>query len=351
MENKRTLKNRFTEAYKTRHPFVNAAMAFVGSTASLPTAAINAGAMGTLAVGVLTPQGVSREVEQIRQNSNPGPLNINLIAPFVSEEHIDLLCELKPEVVSFHWGPIKQHWIDNLHAVGIRVWEQIGSADAAKRAIDAGVDALVAQGAEAGGHNLSTLPTFVLLPEVRRAAGSSMIIAGGGISNGQQVAAALALGADAVWVGSRFIASLESDAHSAYKQQVMETQTGSATVLTHILGREIPDFNPLRILSNKTTDTWHDRVDEVDKSCPEREILGHTKINGHSVPVDQFASFPPTTETTGDIASMAFSCGQGVGSITTIDSVENIIATMMDEACDILNNLEQSMCSYEFSAV
>ena len=339
MQNK-TISNRFTQKYKTRHPFVNAAMAFVGSTADLPAAVLKAGGMGTLAMGALTPELVRAEVDSLRRNTISEPLNINAIVPFTTEQHIDLLCELKPQVVSFHWGPVNPDWIDQLHKAGIEVWQQIGSAEEAKQAVAAGVDAVVVQGLEAGGHNLSTLPLFVLLPEVVRAVAPVMVIAGGGISQGSQVAAALALGADAVWVGSRLIASEEADAHPVYKQKVVDALSGSDTALTSVFGRETPDFNPMRSLSNALTDRWLESsahsFDQTEESLPESVLLGSTTLNNQEIPVDQFSSFPPTTATTGEVSSMALCCGQGVGLIDSIDAVEMIVTNMMNEACDIL---------------
>jgi len=394
----KTISNRFTKKYKTKHPFVNAAMAFVGSTADLPAAVIKAGGMGTFAIGALTPESVRAEVDTLRRNSINEPLNMNAIVPFTTEQHIDLLCELKPQVVSFHWGPVNIGWITKLHEAKIEVWQQIGSAEEAEQAVLAGVDAVIVQGLEAGGHNLSTLPLFVLLPEVVRSVAPVMVVAGGGISQGSQVAAALALGADAVWVGSRLIASKEADAHPVYKQRIVDTVSGSDTALTPIFGRETPDFNPMRTLSNSLTQRWVEtethslRLDSVElyrqelpvkgaatekeeavnvssgvllekpgvglmdsveavenivttivsddkhqESClSEAQPLGSTKLNGQMIPVDQFSSFPPIKETTGDVYSMALCCGQGVGLIDSIDGVEEIITTMMNDACDVL---------------
>lgn len=334
----KTISNRFTRKYKIKHPFVNAAMAFVGSTADLPAAVLSAGGMGAFAVGALTPESVRAEVEALRRNAISEPLNINVIVPFTTEQHIDLLCELKPQVVSFHWGPVNSHWITQLHEAEIEVWQQIGSAEEAKQAVAVGIDAVVVQGLEAGGHNLSTLPLFVLLPEVVRAVTPVMVIAGGGISQGSQIAAALALGADAVWVGSRLIASEEANAHPVYKQKIVDTASGSNTALTPIFGRDTPDFNPMRTLSNSLTTWWLETSSyssiRAEKSLPESVLLGSTKLNNQELPLDQFSSFPPTKETAGDVSSMALCCGQGAGLIDSIDIVEEIITAMMNDACD-----------------
>ncbi|MEM8497109.1 MAG: nitronate monooxygenase [Pseudomonadota bacterium] len=336
--------NRFTRAYKTRFPIVNAAMAFLGSTHHLAAAVMDAGGMGTIAVGVLSPEQLSREVSHLPQNLT-SPLNINLIVPFASDEHIDALLDIKPSVASFHWGPIPEAWIQSLSQAGIHVWEQIGSAEAAVRALDDGVDAVIAQGLEAGGHNLSTLPTFVLVPEVVEAVKPLTVLAGGGITNGQQVAAALALGADAVWVGSRFITCPESQAHPRYQQEVLATQSGSRTVITNIYGRETAEFNPLRVLSNSTSRRWHGLEHRIDAGDADRTELGSTLLNGKRVPLDQFASFPPTTVTEGQIEDMALSCGQGVGCIRETMPAKDIVFELMQDAQRCVRKLGKQLSS------
>jgi NAD(P)H-dependent flavin oxidoreductase YrpB (nitropropane dioxygenase family) len=335
------LGNRFTQAYNTQYPFVNAAMAFVGSSHHLPSAVMKAGAMGTLAVGILQPESMLREIEQIRSEID-GVLNVNLIVPFANEEHITFLCKARPEVVSFHWGPIPEDWIKHLQACGIKVWEQIGSAAGAVRASESGVDAVIAQGLEAGGHNLSTLPTFVLIPEVVAAVSPLMVIAGGGIVSGAQVAAALALGADAVWVGSRFIASLEAQAHETYKQKVITASSGQVTVLTHIYGRESPQFNPLRVLANPITNRWHNEAALSGVAEAEPIILGHMEVAGQRLVLDQFSSFPPTAQATGRIDEMALACGQGVALINQVLSATDIVHELMAGAQQRLRELNQS---------
>jgi NAD(P)H-dependent flavin oxidoreductase YrpB (nitropropane dioxygenase family) len=124
-------------------------------------------------------------------------------------------------VVSFHWEHPPRSWIDRLHAAGVQVFEQVGSVDGARRAVDDGVDVVVAQGREAGGHNFATLPTFVLVPAVVDAVAPALVLAAGGVTDGRGLAAALMLGADGAWVGTRLVASVESAAHDKHDNRSM----------------------------------------------------------------------------------------------------------------------------------
>jgi NAD(P)H-dependent flavin oxidoreductase YrpB (nitropropane dioxygenase family) len=117
-------------------------------------------------------------------------------------------------VVSFHWGHPPQEYVARLHDAGIKVWEQVGSVDAAKESVDSGIDLIIAQGSEAGGHNYGSLPTFVLVPSILEAIAPTSVLAAGGVATGRQLAAALVLGADGVSIGTRFVASQEAFAHA-----------------------------------------------------------------------------------------------------------------------------------------
>ncbi|MBL4800948.1 MAG: nitronate monooxygenase [Emcibacter sp.] len=338
------INNRFTETYGTKYPFACAALAFVGSTPDLATAVCNMGAVGTFAAGKMPPPAISGIVATIRSNmsAKSGPLNINMLTIFTDDDLVDCICELKPEIVSFHWGAPEEKWVRRLKEAGIKIWEQIGSAEDARKSVGNGSDAVIAQGQEAGGHNLAQLPLSILIPEVVDAVGQeAMVLAAGGISDGRSVAAALCLGADAVYVGSRFVASREANAHADYKQRIVDTVSGSETVLTNILGRDIPEFNPLRILENDNTREWHGKEKFLDGQDTSWPIIGSMPMMGQDMPIDQFCSFPPVIDTVGNITEMALSCGQGAGLIHSIDSVDKIITDMMDRAVDIFKDLSR----------
>ncbi|WP_223190446.1 nitronate monooxygenase [Nonomuraea terrae] len=202
------LSTRLTARYATPYPFACAGMAFVGET-------------------------------------------VNLITFFGTAEQIAVCAEERVPIVSFHWGHPPADWLKPLHEAGVSVWEQIGSADAARLAVDDGAEAVIAQGWEAGGHNYGGLPTMVNVPAIADAVGErAMVLAAGGITDGRQVAAALSLGADGVWVGTRMVASREARAHPEHHRRLLAA-TGDSSVLTSIFGPEFPQFNPMRLRRNR----------------------------------------------------------------------------------------------------
>jgi NAD(P)H-dependent flavin oxidoreductase YrpB (nitropropane dioxygenase family) len=137
-------------------------------------------------------------------------------------------------IVSFHWGHPSPDHINLLRNAGVSIWEQIGSVDAAKRAVGNGIEVVVAQGWDAGGHNYGGLPTLALVPTVVDAVAPSLVLAAGGIADGRGAAAALALGADGVWVGSRMVATRESAVHPEHKRRIVAA-SGEQTVRSSIL--------------------------------------------------------------------------------------------------------------------
>ncbi len=200
------LRTRFTDAYGLDTPIAQAGMAFVGMTPDLAVAVSNAGALGSLGVGLMPAPALAQTVAAI-QAGTCNPFNVNFITIFTDQAQIDAVCAAGVAVASFHWGHPPRGWIDRLHDAGVRVFEQVGSVADAKRAVDDGVDVVVAQGLEAGGHNYATLPTFALVPVIADAVAPALVLASGGITDGRGLAAALMLGADGVWVGTRFVAT------------------------------------------------------------------------------------------------------------------------------------------------
>src|SRR5262249_22743678 len=149
-------------------------------------------------------------------------------------------------VVVFHMNVPPRHWVDRLHAAGCRVWQQAASVEQAAEALNVGVDAIVAQGSQAGGHNKSTVRMATLLRRIVREVMPPVVLASGGIATGGDVAEALRLGADAVWVGTRMLATTEAYARDEYKQRLLAAH-GRATAVTTAFGPEYLNV-PYRVL-------------------------------------------------------------------------------------------------------
>ncbi|HTJ38099.1 MAG TPA: nitronate monooxygenase [Dactylosporangium sp.] len=327
------MRTRFTDAFGLSTPIAQAGMAFVGMTPDLAVAVSNAGALGSLGVGLMPAPAIAATIAAIRSGT-AGPFNVNFITVFTTDEQIDAVCEAGAAVASFHWGHPPRAWTDRLHAAGVRVFEQVGSVDAARRAVEDGVDVVVAQGQEAGGHNASTLPLFALVPLVADAVAPALVLAAGGIADGRGLAAALMLGADGVWVGTRLVATTESAAHDGYKARLVAA-AAEDTVSTSLFGQETPQFNPMRVLRNRVVREWADRADAVpDGPLP---VIGETLLGGERVPMHRFSNLVPMREaTTGDIEEMALLSGQGVGLVTSVRPAAEVIADMTAEAEKLL---------------
>ena len=325
------LSTRFTEAYGLSTPIAQAGMAFVGMTPDLAVAVSNAGALGALGVGLLPAPAMTQIIAAIRAGT-PNPFNVNFITGFTEPAQIDAVCAAGVAVASFHWGHPPRDWTDRLHSAGVRVFEQVGSVDDAKRAVDDGVDVVVAQGIEAGGHNYATLPTFALVPLVVDAVAPALVLASGGIADGRGLAAALMLGADGAWIGTRLVATDESAAHDGYKSRLVAAGA-TETVRTSLFGPETPWFNPMRVLRNRVVEQWHDHP--LDTA--ERPVIGHTTLGGTSVPMPRFSNLVPMRDlTVGDLEEMALLAGQGVGLVDSVKGASSVIAGITEQAVEML---------------
>ncbi|MEX3009663.1 NAD(P)H-dependent flavin oxidoreductase [Hoeflea sp. TYP-13] len=323
---------RLTEKYELSTPIVQAGMAFAGMTPPLCIAVSEAGAFGSIAgVGIITPEGVRHLVGGVQAGTSR-PFHVNFITCYTSQAHIDLMCEMRPRAVSFHWGHPSAQWIGQLHGAGIDVIEQIGSVAEAKAAVADGVDVIVAQGTEAGGHNYGTAGTIALTPAVVDAVGEqALVLASGGIADGRGLAAALMLGADGVWMGTRFVATAESAVADEYKRRVVSSGTDE-TVVTHVFGRHHPEFNPIRVINNRIVSEWQDRVADIPVDNSGEPVIGHMDLLGEPTPLHKFTNMVPMTGATGDFDEMPLLAGEGLGLIDDLPTAGEIIARMTEEA-------------------
>ncbi len=331
------LRTRLTEKYALETPIVQAGMAFAGMTPPLGIAVSEAGAMGSIAgVGIIPPEGVRMLVGGVQAGTDKA-FHVNFITCYTMPAHIDLMCEMKPRAVSFHWGHPDQTWVDKLHGAGIDVWEQVGNVDDAQRAAGAGIDVIVAQGAEAGGHNYGSAGTMALTPAVVDAVGGrALVLAAGGIGDGRGVAAALMLGADGAWIGTRFVATQESAVADEYKQRIVAGATAD-TVRTHVFGRHHPDFNPIRVIRNSVVAEWDDRVDDIPADNNAEPVIGQMDLLGQPTPLHKFANMVPMEGATGDYEEMPLLSGEGLGLITDIPPAADVVARLDAEARAALN--------------
>src|SRR5216684_6232479 len=236
------MRTRITELLGIEHPIFQAAMSWASSNAPLIIAVSNAGGMGVMAAGPMRPQDFKKALLEIRsKTAKPYGVNIPLNSPRASEL-LDIACEARiPVMVASQGGP-REH-LARFRAIGTKWLHVVASVEHAKKAEAAGVDALVVDGAEAGGHPPpSEVGTLVLVRRVLQAV-KLPVVASGGVADGAGVAALLALGAEAVQLGTRFIATPEASVHDDYKRAVLDAEVDQTT----LVGR---GMHPIRLLKN-----------------------------------------------------------------------------------------------------
>ena len=236
------MKTRITELLGIEHPIFQAAMSWASSNSALVIAVSNAGGMGVLAAGPLRIEDFKRVLKEIQTGTKkPFGVNIPLNNP-KAREMLDIAHEARiPVMVASQGGP-REH-LARFRAIGTKWLHVVASVEHAKKAEAAGVDALVVDGAEAGGHPPpSEVGTLVLVRRVLQAV-KLPVVASGGVADGAGIAALLALGADAVQLGTRFIATPEANVHENYKRAVLEAEVDQ----TAFVGR---GMHPIRQLKN-----------------------------------------------------------------------------------------------------
>src|SRR5215475_14392794 len=220
------------------HPIIAAPMGPDLTGPKLVAAVGNAGGLGILQAQLYPPLLFRRVIRRVRELTDK-PFGVNLVLHFPIEDHVAICLEERVPILSLFWGD-PTPYVERAHAAGTKVFHQVGSVAEAQRATAAGVDVIIAQGAEAGGHVAGEVSTLALIPRVVDAVAPRPVAAAGGIADARGVVAVLALGAQAAVLGTRFLASVESRAHPHYKQKVLEAGEGD-TVRTTLFGHGWPN--------------------------------------------------------------------------------------------------------------
>ena len=254
------MQNRITDLFKIQYPIVQGGMIWVSGW-RLASAVSNAGGLGLIGAGSMYPEVLREHIQKCKKATNkPFGVNVPMLYPNI-EEIIQIIIEEGVKIVFTSAGNPTTHTA-RLKKAGITVAHVVSSVKFALKAQDAGVDAVVAEGFEAGGHNgREETTTFTLIPMVKEKL-SIPLIAAGGIGNGRGMLAAMVLGADGVQVGSRFVASEESSAHQGFKDMVVKAKDGD-TFLT------LKELAPVRLLKNH----FSDELVELYKTNPSKEEL------------------------------------------------------------------------------
>ena len=252
--------NKITELFKIKYPIIQGGMIW-NSGYKLASAVSNAGGLGLIGAGSMYPEVLREHIQKCkRATSKPFGVNVPMLYPNI-EEIMKIIVEEGVRIVFTSAGNPKT-WTSFLKQNGVTVVHVVSSSVFALKAQDAGVDAIVAEGFEAGGHNgREETTTLTLIPMVKEKI-SIPLIAAGGIATGRGLLAAMVLGADGVQVGSRFAASLESSAHDNFKESIVKVKEGD-TQLT------LKELAPVRLIKNK----FYQEVQDLYETCPTKDEL------------------------------------------------------------------------------
>ncbi|MCW3016267.1 MAG: 2-nitropropane dioxygenase [Solirubrobacterales bacterium] len=299
-----------------------------GSSANAPLAAAvsGAGGLGMLTAHGMTKAELGRAVDEVAAIT-PAPVGVNFIEPFFDRvAHHGLLevAAARCRVVEFFYGEPDATLVDLVHDGGALACWQVGSVDEAVRAQECGMDLIVLQGIEAGGHVRATRGLLPMLSEVLPRM-TVPVLAAGGIAAPRTMAAAMAAGAAGVRLGTRFVASVEADFHAGYKAALVAADGGD-TVYTETFHEFWPDA-PHRVLRSAV----------AAARASGRDVVGTMSVGGERMELPRFAGFAPVADAEGDVPAMALFAGEGVGDIEAILPAAEIVTALAAGAATLLS--------------
>ena len=300
-------------------PIVQAPMSEV---AELAAAVSDAGALGMLALTWSTPAGDAvRETASLTDR----PFGGNLILNSDQHRRLDEALDAGLRIVSLMWGD-PADYVEQVHDAGAVLLHTVGSAEEARRAVASGVDVVVAQGWEAGGHVWSRVATLPLVPAVVDAVAPVPVIAAGGIGDARGVAAVFALGAQAAWLGTRFLLAQEMPIHEEYLRLLMDAAETDAQWYPNLFEVGWPDA-PHRVLRNSTARAWEAAGRPPLGSRPgEGEVIAHF-ASGESIL--RYETAAPMVGTTGDVEALSLWAGQSVALARQPQPAAEIVAELV----------------------
>jgi NAD(P)H-dependent flavin oxidoreductase YrpB (nitropropane dioxygenase family) len=300
----------------------------IGSAATpkLAAAVSNAGGLGMLSL-TWTPTASVRDRIRAARELTDRPLGVNLVLEWDQHERLRLCVAESVSLVSTFWGD-PASYVDPIHSAGALHLHTVGSAEEARRAVQAGVDVIVAQGWEAGGRVRGQVTTLALVPAVVDAIAPVPVLAAGGIADGRGVAAVLALGADAAWVGTRFLLAHEANVHHEWRRRVQRASE-TDTVYGTIFDRGWPDA-PHRTLRNSTVWAWEQAGRPIAPRRPgEADVIAHAPDGSD---LCRYAMEAPQIGTTGAVEALALYAGQSAGLAHDVRPAANIVGELARDA-------------------
>lgn len=314
------MQTRFTQLVGSRFPLQQAGMGGVATT-ELAAAVARAGGFGMVGGARWPAAALAEALDQV-EPAIRRCIGVNFLMPFLDRQAVEEAAR-RVRVVEFFYADPDADLVKSVHDLGALAAWQVGSVSEAKAAESAGCDFIVAQGTEGGGHIRGRIGLLALLDQVLHAV-KVPVVAAGGIGSGRGMAAALAAGADAVRIGTRFVAATEANAHPSYQEALIRAQPED-TVITEAFNATWPNA-PHRVLRSAiaAAQSHHDH------------LVGETIVAGHKHSLPRFASPCPTRFATGAIEAMALYAGESVGSVQRIEPATAIVREIVEEAARLL---------------
>ena len=300
--------NRICELFGIQHPIIQGGMVWCSGW-KLAAAVSNAGALGLLGAGSMHPETLIEHIEKMKKaTSKPWGINVPLMYPEI-DRLMDIIIEHDVKIVFTSAGSPKKYTA-RLQQAGIKVAHVVASSLFAKKCEEAGVDAVVAEGFEAGGHNgKEETTTMTLIPAVRKAT-SLPLIAAGGIGSGQAMMAAMALGAEGVQVGTLFALAKESSASEAFKQKCIGIGEGDTMLC-------LKKISPTRLVKNDMYERIHEAENKGADAAALKEIIGNAAAKRGIFE--------------GDTDNGLIEIGQVAAMVDRVMTAEEIICSMINE--------------------
>lgn len=311
------------------HPVFTAGMGGGVAGPELAAAVSNAGGCGVLGMGGLPAPFIREQIRATRALTNK-PFGVNLLLPLLQGDEVQACLDEGVAFLVLFWGDPAPH-IEAAHARGVRVVVQVGSVADAQHAAAAGADALIAQGVEAGGHVQATTSLSGLLPAVAASVAPLPVLAAGGVADGRGLASALALGAQGVSMGTRFLTSDEAFATPEYKQRVAQARAAD-TVRTELFDIGWPNAAH-RVLRNRTYADWEAAGQPESGQRPgEGNVIGTMPVAGADTEVPLYSIFMPLRGFSGDLETAALYAGETCELVHDVRPAADIVADTVAQA-------------------
>ncbi len=319
------------DPFHTKYPIWNAGMGGGLAGPELVHGISEAGGFGVLGVGGLPSDHISDMISETRTMTRK-PFGANIILPMSDGTDIDACFDNQVEVIILFWGD-PQPFVRDARRRGVFLISQCGNAEESSAAASSGVDAVIIQGVEAGGHVKAKQNLSTTLEETCKELNNLPVIAAGGISSGRQIANHLKVGAKAVSLGTRFVASHEAYASKLYKERIISS-TAADTTLTTLFDIGWKNARH-RVIKTRVYEDWLSQGSPVPGDRQgENEIVGTLTINSKEMGIPKYTVFPPVLGFKGEIEELPLYAGESVNGITKIESASAIMAQLVKDLKD-----------------